>query len=53
MLWLLLGCWQSWTVELNEGCDEPATWYGDGDDDGVGSNAYTLVRCSNPDGYVP
>ncbi len=49
---LLLGCWQTWTVKSNEDCADPATWYADGDEDGSGSAAYTLVRCNQPDGYV-
>jgi len=52
MLFLLFGCWQSWSVQTNDDCAEPPTWYVDEDGDGVGSDGYTLVRCTQPDGYA-
>ncbi len=36
----------------DEGSADAITWYADADDDGYGSEHYTLVSCGQPDGYV-
>ena len=36
----------------DEGSADAVTWYADADDDGYGSEHYTLVSCAQPDGYV-
>lgn len=38
--------------EIDEdGATDAQTWYRDADDDGIGSDAATLVQCAQPDGY--
>ena len=55
MLLLALGCALITKDDYDTrtgSCDEPSTWYEDGDGDGFGADAQVVEACSQPEGHV-